>query len=252
MTGAFVARADTRHTEVRSNTGELKADNHVFFGESAGKAGDGPQAFMVVSPKGRAGHPHFHNVDQYQVFFPSPGATYKNKPIERPLLHYADAFTAYGPYASGADVPMQYLTLRARHSSITAYVPEERDKLSGVKHIRRHVAVTLDPPHSLGQGETRLEVLIEPDSDGLAAYLLQAGPGAVIESPRPAASGGRYTCILAGSVVDAEQAFAAESLRWDGPQERADRLIAGKSGVRALIMQFPDPPTPDRYPASSG
>lgn len=247
MVRSFVTRRDTQLVEIRNSDGRVRSHNYVFFGEAARRQGEGPQAFMAETPAGTAGHPHFHNVDQYQIFYPASGATYKNKLIDSPLLHYTDAYTAYGPYASGPDAPSEHLTLRARHSSVTAYVPEERGKLAGIRHVRRHFTVQLGAPRSLQSGHACVDVLIEPDSDGLAAYLVQAGPDTQSGlPPLGAVSGGQYCCLLDGSIREGESTFTPDAVRWDGPGENADAFMAGASGMRFVVLRFPDPPTSER------
>jgi hypothetical protein len=247
MVRSFVTRRDTQLVEIRNGAGDVRSHNYVFFGEAARRQGMGPQAFMAETPAGTAGHPHFHNVDQYQIFYPAPGATYKNKPIDSPLLHYTDAFTAYGPYASGPELPSEHLTLRARHSSVTAYVPEEREKLAGVRYVRRHFTVPLGVPRRLHVGQASVDVLIEPEDDGLAAYLLESGPNTQAAlPPLGAVSGGQYCCLLDGSVREGEVDLPAEAVRWDDPGENAEAFMAGGSGMRLVVLRFPSPPTSER------
>jgi hypothetical protein len=217
----------------------------VYYGGPAGSAGDGPQSFMVEHPKGRIGTAHFHNVDQYQVFFPAPGATYKQSPIDSPIFHYTDAFTVYGPYAAGDDQPLKSLTLRARHSLVTAFMPEGRDELPKPSRARRHVTATLGPVRRMTCGESDVRVLIEPHDDGLAAYLLEAGPQTRVAVPPCQRTGGQYCCVLDGSVIEGGRAHDAQAVRWDGPGHTMRSLTSGQSGLRVLVMRFPDPPTSD-------
>jgi hypothetical protein len=243
--GSFIAAEDTAAVELKDNSGGVKARNLVYFGKSAGSAGYGPQSFMVEHPKGRVGAAHFHNVDQYQVFFPSAGATYKQAPIDSPIFHYTDAYTVYGPYAAGDDQPLRSLTLRARHSRVTAFVPAERDKLPKADRARRHVTIALGPARPMAPAESEVRVLIEPYADGLAAYLIEAGPDVTVAIPPGPRSGGEYCCVLDGSVLDGGRAYTAQAVRWDEPGQGVQALVAGDPGMRVLVMRFPDPPASD-------
>jgi len=245
MAGTFVAAKDAADVELIDSSGQTKAFNRVYFGKSAGSAGNGPQSFMVEHPKGRVGAAHFHDVDQYQVFFPSAGATYKKAPIDSPIFHYTDAYTVYGPYAAGDDEPLLSLTLRARHSQVTAFIPAERDKLPRPSAGRRHVTTALGPPRQMASGESDLRVLIEPDDDGLAAYLLEAGPATLVAVPPCTRSGGQYCCVLDGSVVDNGRAHESQAVRWDDPGQTMQALASGDSGMRVLVMRFAHPATSD-------
>lgn len=240
--GTFVSIEETGHFEVRSETGDLKALNRPFFGAPGRGRGSGPQAFMVESPAGRIGAAHFHDVDQFQVFFASAGATYKHSPIESPLLHYADAYTTYGPYAAGPREPLTFLTLRARHSGVTAYVPEERGKLPRATRPRRHSVVDLGAAEPPSQ-RLHTTALIGPYEDGLAAYVIEAGPDTVAQLPTVGRCGGQYTIVLDGSVIHGGRDLECRAVRWDDAADDAPPLTAGGSGLRVLILRFPDPPS---------
>ncbi|HEX9506417.1 MAG TPA: hypothetical protein VGA62_10480, partial [Acidimicrobiia bacterium] len=54
-------------------------------------------------------------MNQFQVFFPAPGAWYKRRSLHSVLVHYVDAFVTYGPFGS-ADQPLEFYTLRAEAS----------------------------------------------------------------------------------------------------------------------------------------
>jgi hypothetical protein len=246
MVGSFIAAENAVDVELRDKLGQIKARNHVYFGGAAGSTGDGPQSFMVEHPQGRVGVAHFHNVDQYQVFFPSAGATYKQAPIDSPIFHYTDAYTVYGPYAAGEDQPLHSLTLRARHSQVTAFVPEERDKLPKASQARRHVTTALGPARRMASGESDIRVLIVPDDDGLSAYVIEAGPATAIALPPATRSAGQYCCVLDGSVIEGGRAYESRAVRWDDPDQAVQTLTSGPAGMRVLVVRFPDPPTPDR------
>jgi hypothetical protein len=242
---AWVGADQTRLVELIGTSGEVKARNHVYFGESAGAAGDGPQSFMVEHPIGRVGTAHFHNVDQYQVFYPSPGATYKNSPITSPIFHYTDAYTVYGPYAGGAEQPLRSLTLRALHSQVTAYVPQDRDQLPKARAPRRHVTIALGPAADLPAGQMSTRALIEPDTDGLAAFVVEAGPGAVVDVPRDLSGGGQFSCVLDGAVVEDGRSIGVDAVGWE-LHPAAETFTAGADGMRVLVMRFPDPPSTEQ------
>ena len=58
------------------------------------------------------------------------------------MLHYADAYTTYGPFGTG-EAPLQLFTLRRQASEITGFMPKDRDKL--VRRGRRNLHVDLGP-----------------------------------------------------------------------------------------------------------
>ena len=106
---------------------------------------------MVMLPPGYLGRAHFHEVDQFQVFFGGAGATYQRHEVPWAMLHYADAYTTYGPFQAGGST-LRFFTLRARPTLGTHYMPESRDKL--VRRGRRTLHLALEPeaPPPPGEG----------------------------------------------------------------------------------------------------
>jgi hypothetical protein len=215
-----------------------------FFGVN-NELGPGPQGFLVEMTPRSLGRAHYHPVDQFQVFFGAPGATYQKQPVPPAMVHYSDAFTPYGPFAAGEE-GLSFFTLRARANQRIHYMPESREDLKQEKAARRgrrslHADV---PPAREGEilapGATAVEALIQPQADGMAAYLLKAGPGARITAPDPRQSGGQYLCVVDGAVVRDGHAYGRRSLGWVAADEPAPELAAGaESGFAVVVMQFP-------------
>jgi hypothetical protein len=206
---------------------------HDFFGRGAPGAAerpDGPEAFLVDFPAQSRTGAHFHSCDQFQVFFPASGAWYKNRPVDRIVVHYVDAYTTYGPFGT-ADEPMAYYTLRAKPSTITGFMPAARDRwVPGGK--RRNLTVDVDP-------QDGAEV-IAPQPDGLAASILVAAPYAEAElAPTPTISGGQYVLVLHGELVLDRRNLGPRTLGWRSPGDGESRVMAGANGCALLVLQFP-------------
>jgi hypothetical protein len=211
-----------------------------YFGRS-GEQRPGPQGYLVeIFPPHTRNDAHFHSTDQYQVFFPSKGTWYQRHDVESILLHYTDAYTTYGPFGTKDDA-MSFYTLRPTASTLTAYMPGSRDKLPyrGRRNIHVELGSKLD--RTLAAGETGIETLIEPEEDGLAAYLVLAGPSAVTTAPALlAASAGQYLVLVGGGLRQADQWFEGRSLGWSPPGDDPVRLETGPdTGFELLALQFP-------------
>jgi hypothetical protein len=103
------ARSDVATTRHHTHDGRFATD---FFGE-LGKDHPGPEGFLVETPgltPGNLTPPHFHGVNQYQLMVGGGGTIGKFK-LAPGVLHYADAYTPYGPIVSGPD-GLDWLTLR--------------------------------------------------------------------------------------------------------------------------------------------
>jgi hypothetical protein len=237
---------DSTLREVINGSGETRYI-HDYYGGSAGPVPD-PQGFLVEMPAQNTGRAHFHGVDQFQVFFGSPGAVYQRHPMSPVMVHYSDAFSVYGPFNTEAH-PIEFFTLRAKSDNITAYMPESREKLKEFRavqkrgrNVHKEVPASADGK-ALPAGSTHVEVLIKPQADGMAAYMLRGGPGAGLTGPDPRGSNGQYYCVVGGAVLQDGRALGPKSLGWVSPDEPAPALVAGEeTGFEVLVMQYPRKP----------
>ena len=86
-----------------------------------------PQGFLVQQPPGSVTKPHFHEVNQFQVFVGGGGKL--GKRAAGPLtVQYAGAHSPYGPIAAG-DAGVTYFTLRAAWDPGAKYMPQSRERL---------------------------------------------------------------------------------------------------------------------------
>jgi hypothetical protein len=234
-----VDQVESVRSKVQSNeniafpTGEYFA-SRTFFGDATSLC-EGPQAFLVDSPRESRTGAHFHTVAQFQIFFPTDGTWYQNNPLDSILVQYADAYTAYGPFGSAA--PMSFFTLRARSSVGILFMPGARERLRPGR--RRQWKQSLDTflDGELAAGESKQWVVHERESDGLAAYLLRAGPGSTITSLAASTTGGEYSCVLRGSVIWDGDVFGPMALGW---RETSDEPVTfeTETGADFLVLQF--------------
>ena len=71
-----------------------------------------PQAFLIEMHAGETILPHFHEVDQFQVFVAGSGGMGR-QPAATLAVHFAEHHTGYGPINAGPQ-GYSYFTLRAR------------------------------------------------------------------------------------------------------------------------------------------
>jgi hypothetical protein len=241
VTSTFVCRAEVPVTE-RTGPDGTQLRNRFFTGQRSYVADDSPMGYLVTFPPHYQGQAHLHAQDQFQVFYPSAGAIYKKTPIDSVLLHYVDAFTVYGPFFSGEQL-LEFFTLRARYNDLTAYMPEGRDQVAHRKTRQFMVPLpaSWDAPKV---GSVSVSELIASEADGLAAFLVEAGPNTAITLPDSPGDSPRYTLVLDGSVVGASQ--PGQALRYEARRTQGDKITAGPDGIRLVTMHYPDPPTPLR------
>ena len=200
--------------------------------------GDRPKAMPVgylVEQEANSQIPgHFHQADEFQIFV-DPGGQFGTHEI-RPCLHYAGAFTPYPPIVAG-EAPLRYFTLRAAPDPGAMVLPDQKELLKAAKRPYRHHLIGLDlvlPP----QGAPAATTLIEPEADGLAAWLLCVPAGGCVEGPSPRDGRGQFLLVLAGTCRIGGQAAATHDLGFVYPDEPRLVFESGTAGALIAVMQF--------------
>jgi hypothetical protein len=213
-----------------------------YFGKTSGNE-TGSEAF-VVQAIDRVVEPHFHPVDQFQILLGNRGSLYQRTPIPSIMLHYADAYSTYGPLI-GANPPLRFFTLRAKPTRETWYMPKDREHL--LYRGKRHFTFDIEQfmaENPLGHGVMSTDAMIEPADDGLAAWIVSVGPQMKFQVPSSSRSSGQYLFVAEGTLDADGTQHPAQSLAWQDPDLDILQLQAGLGGCRLLVLQFPSPATP--------
>ena len=83
-----------------------------------------PVAFQIEQDPNSEAGAHFHQADQFQVILPCDGK-FGQRAIDKPLVQFAAACSAYGPIVAGKQV-MKYFTLRNDWEPGGLYIGEHR------------------------------------------------------------------------------------------------------------------------------
>jgi hypothetical protein len=226
-----VASGEAKVKEVVRPDGVGRQRNYLG---SAGAIANGPQAFLVERPYANAIiHPHFHDVDQFQIVVAGDGRMGK-KAVKPVTLQYADAYTPYGPIVAN-DQGISFFTLRPVASGGHFKMPGNRHRMPC--RAGRNIAAGFDADRPLQAGAVELEPLLEAEADGVAAVGIRFGADATTRGV-PSDAGGQYYLVCAGTLVDGERALGVNSLIHVAPGEAAPMLIAGADGASVLMVQF--------------
>lgn len=208
------------------------------FGKAFTVGAGGPQAFRVCMQAGMVGPAHFHDHDQFQVFFGGQGCTLGAHPVPPVCVHYTDGYTPYGPFTAGA-AGMDFFTLRAEATVATMFMPAERSKL--IRRPGRAFHSAVEGGQAVPSSAT-CNAIIDPQADGLAAYHLSIGAGASISAPAAAASGGQYCIVVAGEVRCQGKPLPFQSCVFVGPDENPPLVMnTMDSGSDVVVLQYPRP-----------
>jgi hypothetical protein len=194
----------------------------------------GPQAFVVECAPAYVITPHFHPIDQFQVFFRG-SATIGKHALEPVTVHYTDGFTPYGPITGGSD-GFAFFNFRARADVGALKMPESKDELArrAGRALTARCRLRLDAEVA----STRLETLVDPYPDGLAVLELVAAADAVL--PDEIARGsGRYQFVLAGELVLDGRVLPPDACAFAAAGDVLTGRRAGPSGLHLLEVQLP-------------
>lgn len=214
-----------------------------FSTVGGGKVTSDPQAFLIEMPMNDQILPHFHVVDQFQVFVSGAGKVGRSDVLLPLTIHYADRFTGYGPIDAGPQ-GYSYFTLRAQTDSGPVYLhqPGYREKLqpSKKRHFSAHAAISTEAVLA-----NREQVTVEDVSektadyeDGLDAKLIRAGANMSITGQDPKESGGQYYLIVNGSLIHEDQHLAKWSVMFVHATDPALSAKSGPEGCELLMLQF--------------
>jgi len=204
-----------------------------------------PQAFLVEMHAGESILPHFHEVDQFQVFVSGSGGLGRQA-AGLVAVHYADHHTGYGPINAGPH-GYSYFTLRAQSDPGAHYLhkPGYREALkpSPKRHgIADGITLCTEPVLML-----RKELAVEPllpsldGGDGLGASLIRMGPGTTHTGSDPRTTGGQYCLVLNGSLELPTGSYGKWSTVFISAADAPLAFRSGPKGLETLLLQFSKP-----------
>jgi hypothetical protein len=198
-----------------------------------------PTISLIEQPPNSTLATHFHRQNQFQLFVHGSGTVGRDAlaPI---TVHYAGAYTGYGPLVAG-DEGIHYFTIRPVCESGAIPVEQAREKM--VRGPKRHVQagpVVCTAPHTLATLPAPVcEDVIPAAEDGLGARLHRLPPGAALMPAVPAATACTFAVVLSGSVHYTD----AELSRWESLCVTADEpfpgVRAGAQGADVIVLFTP-------------
>ena len=196
---------------------------------------EGPQGFLVN--KDLPIKPHFHRGDQYQVVVAGGGRIGK-EPVHGVTVHYTDGFTPYGPIVPD-ERGIWFFTLRNEAERGAFRMPGSREHMErkAGRALSAHVRTDSEAPLYLDAPRER--ELWDRQADGLAAWVIEAGPAMAVRTPEAVGSGGQYLVVTEGSVMHESRELPRWSCLFVGVEDEPPALQTGASGVALLVLQFP-------------
>ncbi|WP_156909420.1 hypothetical protein [Ottowia thiooxydans] len=197
-----------------------------------------PTVFLVEQPPGSCLRTHFHAQNEFQVVVQGSG-TLGPHALSPGLIHYATAYTGYGPLVAGPE-GLSYFTIRAVFEAGAYFIPEHREMLQRGPRHQFHagpVVPTDGAPMHLNAHEAQVPEPLAANADGSAsAAAIRLGPGAQACLPAFSLSVAQFVLVLEGELQCGNQTLGAwESL---ARTERDAELYvsAGAAGALAVVL----------------
>ena len=198
-----------------------------------------PTVSLIEQPPEAVLVPHFHRQNQFQLFV--EGGGFIGSTVLAPLtIHYAGAFTGYGPVVAGPQ-GVKYFTMRAVCESGLVPISEAREKM--VRGPKRHAQagpLSVATPSELRALESMTtQPAIPMADDGLGAEIIRCPRAGTLAVSRHPASEGLFVVVLAGALEhDGVELTPWESL-FVTTANPLPRLTAGKDGVEVVVLHAP-------------
>lgn len=202
-----------------------------------------PTVFLIEQPPNATLVPHFHRQNQFQLFVDGGGTLGKHA-VETVTVHYAGAYTGYGPLISG-NQGIKYFTIRPVCEAGMMPLDEARDKM--IRGPKRHESVgpvrVLDEAgrraaaHEQGKPGEHFLLAVSDEGLGVGEVCLDRGQSMSVQ--RHAASQGEFIVVLGGRLQYGER----ELCEWESIFVSADEpfpdLRGAEGGVQCVILHCP-------------
>lgn len=221
----------------------IKVDDDTFHkGEWLESGTDpvlSPTMFLVEQPPNVSLRAHFHAQNQFQLFVSGSGRIGGH--AIRPLtVHYAGAYTGYGPLVSGPE-GIAYFTIRAVFETGAFFMPEARDRM--IRGPKRQLTSEPVPPAneaSLSALKDAQEYdLIPLQAEGIAARIVRLPPGASTTAADVKGSAGQYAVVSAGSLIYGVRELRLWESLFASGDEASVPLVAGDCGAEVVLLRLP-------------
>jgi rubredoxin len=235
-----VSYDEIKPDQIRRNAGgpdRPHSTNTPFF-RATPDTPDAPTAFLAQYDPGDNSCSHFHQVDQFQILVQGKGRLGRHE-VAPYYVHFARAYTPYGPLHADEETGWTFMTLRARYDPGAQRLPGALLKLQQVRDRKpwQVTSMATFPPRDSGVSVQEIPDI--KDERGLFVRALTMAPGTRTIAPAPSAGDGQYVVAVKGTLVHESRARPALTVVFTAPDEEPFPIHAGPDGLEALVLNFP-------------
>jgi hypothetical protein len=195
-----------------------------------------PTVFLYEQPPNQTLAPHFHHNNEFQIFIEGEGKLGARK-VTPVTVHYAGAYTAYGPIVAGPE-GLKYFTLRTVHESGAILVANSEGKWPAGP--RRHATGKPLQIRAMDElellSEAKATTVLARADDGLEATSLELPPNARVAPIHIGGGEGVFVLMLAGSLVSPDCVLNQRESLYVTEDEGFPTLLAGERGAHLLTL----------------
>lgn len=235
-----VAFDEIKPDQIRRNKGgpDSPASTNFPFFRASPDTPDAPTAFLARYDPGDRSCTHFHAVDQFQILVAGKGQLGRHE-VAPYYVHFARAYTPYGPLHADQETGWTFMTLRTRYDPGAQRLPGALPKLKQAPDRKPWQVTTRAAFPSRGSAISLQEIPDVKDEQGLFVNSLTMAPGTHTVAPTASGGAGQYVVVVKGSLLHDSSERRALTVVFVKPDEDAYQIHAGPQGLEALILNFP-------------
>lgn len=196
-----------------------------------------PTIFLIEQPPRSTVVAHFHKNNQFQLFVDGSGeiGRYALGPV---VVHYAGAFTPYGPLVAGPE-GLKYFTIRAVREQ-GGYLPTDlENRQRGPRRHEQTDPILVPEAGDLLALDTAVERILIPADTGLEARTISLPPQGLFEGRHTPESEGQFVVVLAGTVEAADRKLGLWESLYVPASDPFPAIVAGPDGAHLVALSPP-------------
>ena len=199
---------------------------------------ESPTVFMIEQPPDSTIPKHFHRHNQFQLFV-AGGGKIGGHAIVPMTIHYAGAFTGYGPLVAGPG-GLSYFTIRSIREEGANILPEAAAQiLKGPRRGGQAGPIVLETPLQLSSVGSKIDQILPSDREGMSVWRARFSPGETVNVSVAPDLAGVFVFVMAGEAVHKEQMLTPLEHMFASPPGSEIELKAGAEGADILVLEMP-------------
>ncbi len=206
--------------------------------EGGSGPGLSPTIFLVEQPSGSILPTHFHRQNEFQVVVSGTGriGLHGLAPVS---VHYAGAYTGYGPVAA-SEGGLSYFTIRPAFDSGALLASQAREHMiRGPKRQQYAPTVEIEALRKSAANAHATQILMPEAEDGLHCEAWMLPPSSLRPVPVRADTAGVFCLVLEGRISAGEHVLETWESAYIPVEEDGYPLRADAEGAIVLYMQCP-------------